>query len=56
MHDIIEKHNGHILNYIGDSIMIVFGAPNDIDDHELKAVECANRDEKILNELNKEWG
>ena len=25
MHNIIEKHNGHILNYIGDSIMIVFG-------------------------------
>ena len=27
MHDIIEKHNGHILNYIGDSIMIFFGDP-----------------------------
>ena len=49
MHDIIEKHNGHILNYIGDSIMIVFGAPNDIEDHELKAVECAIEMRKSLD-------
>ena len=55
MHDIIEKHNGHILNYIGDSIMIVFGAPNDIEDHELKAVECAIEMRKSLDKLNKEW-
>ena len=41
MHDVIEKHGGHILNYIGYSIMIVFGAPDDVDDHKLKAVKCA---------------
>ena len=55
MHDIIEKHDGHILNYIGDSIMIVFGAPNEVDDHELKAVECAVEMRKVLDELNNEW-
>ena len=55
MHDVIEKHGGHILNYIGDSIMIVFGAPNDIDDHELKAVECAIEMKKSLDSLNEEW-
>ena len=55
MHDIIEKHDGHILNYIGDSIMIVFGAPNEVDDHELKAVECAVEMRKVLDELNDEW-
>ena len=27
MHDVIEKHNGQIINYIGDSVMVVFGAP-----------------------------
>ena len=27
MHDVIEQHGGHILNYIGDCIMVVFGAP-----------------------------
>ena len=55
MHDVIEKHDGHILNYIGDSIMIVFGAPNEVDDHELKAVECAVEMRKVLDELNDEW-
>ena len=28
MDDVIEKHGGHILNYIGDAIMVVYGAPN----------------------------
>ena len=55
MHDIIEKHGGHILNYIGDSIMVVFGAPNDIDDQELKAVQCAIEMRDELESLNDEW-
>ena len=55
MHKIIEKHNGQILNYIGDSIMIVFGAPDDVDDHELKAVKCALEMNEALKSLNKEW-
>ena len=55
MHDVIEKHGGHILNYIGDSIMIVFGAPDDVDDHELKAVKCAIEMNEALKSLNKEW-
>ena len=55
MHDVIEKYGGHILNYIGDSIMIVFGAPDDVDDHELKAVKCAIEMNEALKSLNKEW-
>ena len=55
MHDVIEKYGGHILNYIGDSIMIVFGAPDDVDDHELKAVKCALEMNEALKSLNKEW-
>ena len=41
MHEVIDKHKGQILNYIGDSIMIVFGAPNNLENHEKIAVECA---------------
>ena len=26
MHEVIKEFDGHILNYIGDSIMVVFGA------------------------------
>ena len=41
MHKVIEKYGGHILNYIGDAIMVVFGAPSSLQDHEIKAVQCA---------------
>ena len=55
MHDVIEKHGGQILNYIGDAIMIVFGAPNTIEDHEIKALECAIEMRKELENLNLDW-
>ena len=41
MHDVIEKHNGQIINYIGDSVMVVFGAPQKLEDHEIISVKCA---------------
>ena len=55
MHKIIEKHNGQILNYIGDSIMIVFGAPNNLKNHEEIAVKCAIDMKNKLKELNQNW-
>ena len=27
MHDVIDEYQGQIINYIGDSVMVVFGAP-----------------------------
>ena len=55
MHDVIEKHNGQIINYIGDSVMVVFGAPKKLDDHELLSVRCALEMRKALNKLNQKW-
>ena len=55
MHEVIDKHKGQILNYIGDSIMIVFGAPNNLEDHEKIAVECALEMRTELISLNKKW-
>ena len=55
MHDVIEKHGGQILNYIGDAIMVVFGAPDSLTDHEVRAVECAIEMRKELRNLNKVW-
>ncbi len=55
MHDVIEKHGGQILNYIGDAIMVVFGAPDSLPDHEVSAVECAIEMRKELSNLNKVW-
>ncbi len=55
MHEVIEKFGGHILNYIGDAIMVIYGAPNKLADHEVKAVECAIEMKKALRELNNDW-
>ena len=55
MHDVIEKHNGQIINYIGDSVMVVFGAPIKLEDHELLYVICAIEMREKLNALNQRW-
>ena len=55
MHDVIEKHNGQIINYIGDSVMVVFGAPIKLEDHELLSVRCAIEMREKLNVLNQKW-
>ena len=55
MHDIIDEHKGQIVNYIGDSVMVVFGAPEKLDNHEIISVKCAIQMEKKLNELNQKW-
>tara|TARA_Y100000748_G_scaffold40870_1_gene30084 strand:+ start:315 stop:1595 length:1281 start_codon:yes stop_codon:yes gene_type:complete len=55
MHDVIEKHNGQIINYIGDSVMVVFGAPQKLEDHEIISVKCALEMREKLSELNARW-
>ena len=55
MHDVIEKYSGQIINYIGDSVMVVFGAPQKLEDHEILSVRCAMGMREKLNELNKKW-
>ena len=55
MHDVIEQHGGHILNYIGDCIMVVFGAPEEMDNHENQAIKCAMEMREKLVEMNSKW-
>ena len=55
MHKVIREFNGQILNYIGDSIMVVFGAPNKLKGHENKAIECAIMMREKLDDLNQSW-
>jgi len=55
MHKVIREFNGQILNYIGDSIMVVFGAPNKLKGHENKAIECAVMMRDKLEDLNQSW-
>ena len=55
MHEVIKEFEGHILNYIGDSIMVVFGAPQKLKNHENRAVGCSLKMKKELKELNAKW-
>ena len=55
MNEEIKKFGGHPLNYIGDSVMVVFGAPTSVEDHENKALECSLKMIDALKELNEEW-
>ena len=55
MHEVIKEFDGHILNYIGDSIMVVFGAPEKLKNHENQAVNCSLKMKEKLKELNKKW-
>ena len=52
MHDVIEEHDGQIINYIGDSVMVVYGAPQKLEDHEIISVRCAIAMREKLKELN----
>ncbi len=51
----IEKCKGLVLQFIGDEIEAVFGAPIDLDDHPTKAVEAAMEMNKRLFDLNRKW-
>ena len=55
MHEVINEFEGHTLNYIGDSVMVVFGDPEKLKNHENQAVMCSLKMKEKLKELNQEW-
>ncbi len=55
MSDIILEEQGTIDKYEGDAIIAFFGAPLDMDDHALRCVVAALRQQQRLLELREEW-
>ncbi len=57
MADIIEAHGGTLNEFIGDGIMAMFGAPNEMspEDQALNAVKAAQEMQARLPELNNGW-
>jgi adenylate cyclase len=57
MNTIVEKHRGHINKFIGDGIMIVFGAPASLGDavEARAAVACGLEMLAEVQKLNQEW-
>ncbi|MGM0593948.1 MAG: adenylate/guanylate cyclase domain-containing protein [Pseudomonadota bacterium] len=52
MTEIIIAHGGVILEFIGDAILAIFGAPVARSDHALRAVACAVEMQEKMNEVN----
>ncbi|HET9238380.1 MAG TPA: adenylate/guanylate cyclase domain-containing protein [Oligoflexus sp.] len=57
MSDVIFAERGTIDKFIGDAIMVIFGAPSPLPPEEqaLAAVRCARKMQDKLLELNKAW-
>ena len=55
IHNVIKKHNGMILNYIGDSVMVIYGAPKKQKNHEVSAVEASLEIREKIKLLNEKW-
>jgi len=53
MSEIIQKHNGVIDKFMGDSIMVLFGAPNSYDDDLERTLACAIEMQLAMEEINK---
>jgi class 3 adenylate cyclase len=52
MTDVIVRHQGTIDEFLGDAILVVFGAPFLRDDDALRAVRCAVAMQVALSEVN----
>lgn len=52
MNAVIDGHGGVIIEFLGDAILAVFGAPNDLEGHPERALRCAMEMRAKLAELN----
>jgi adenylate cyclase len=57
MNEIVERHGGHVNKYIGDGLMIVFGAPVDRGDaaEARSAVDCGLAMLEEVERMNEDW-
>ncbi len=59
MADVITKHEGTIDEFMGDGILVLFGAPTSRDDDALRSIACAVEMQLAIADVNKqmkEWG
>lgn len=54
MGNVIRQYRGTVIEFLGDGIFVVFGAPEDLPDHASAAVNCAIGMQNAMAEVN-EW-
>lgn len=52
MTEVIQKHKGTIIEFIGDGIMAIFGAPHYYDEHASEAIAAAVEMQYTMKEIN----
>ncbi len=55
MSDIIMEHQGTVDEFIGDGILAIFGAPIIREDDADRAVQCALRMQRAVEDINREY-
>lgn len=55
MNEIIDQYQGCIIEFLGDAILTVFNAPNDVENHAEVGVRCALAMRARLEEMNRIW-
>ncbi len=50
---VISKYGGTVIEFLGDGIFVVFGAPKEMPDHATNAVKCAIGMQNAIKEVNK---
>lgn len=54
MASVIARYKGTVIEFLGDGIFVVFGAPQELPKHAEAAVRCAVEMQNVLNEVN-DW-
>jgi len=55
MVSIILEEQGTMLEFVGDAILAIWNAPNDVPDHAVRSLTAAWRMDKVLKELRAAW-
>ncbi len=53
MVEVILKHDGYLKQYVGDEIMVIYGAPHESEDHATRALRTALEMREVLAEAKK---
>ncbi len=55
MTDVILDNKGILDKYIGDALMAIYGAPEEMENHSVKACDAAIRMMELLHDIRKDW-